>query len=64
MSKQKLTYKSAMQELQEIISHLQMEAIGIDQITEKVKRASELISFCREKLRLTGKEIEEVLKDD
>lgn len=65
MSKQKLlTYQTAMQELQSIVSQIQEEAVGIDQLNEKVKRASELIRFCREKLRSTEQEVEEMLKDE
>lgn len=64
MSKQKLTYQIAMQELQSIVNQLQEEAVGIDQLTEKVKRASELIRFCREKLRSIEQEVEEMLKDE
>ncbi len=65
MSKQKsLNYQSAMQELQGIVAQLQEEAVGIDQLTEKVKRAAELIRFCREKLRSTEQEIEEMIKNE
>lgn len=53
-----------MQELQSIVSQIQEEAVGIDQLNEKVKRASELIRFCREKLRSTEQEVEEMLKDE
>ncbi len=52
-----LSYENAMSELQKIISDLQAEAIGIDDLSEKVKRAAELISFCKNKLRSTEKDI-------
>ncbi len=62
MSKQKQpTYESALQELQQIVAQLQDEAIGMDDLSGKVKRAAELIKFCREKLRSTESEINEVL---
>lgn len=51
--KPKLTYESALQELQSIVSDLQDSAVGMDDLSEKVSRAAELLKFCREKLRET-----------
>jgi exodeoxyribonuclease VII small subunit len=61
MSKRKKTYASSMEELQNIISEIQTEKVGMDDLTEKVKRAAELIQFCKEKLRKTETELGEVL---
>jgi exodeoxyribonuclease VII small subunit len=47
------TYESAYNELQQIVSALQNDAISIDDLSEKVKRASELVAFCQDKLRNT-----------
>ena len=51
--KSKFTYESALLELQQIVADLQEEAIGMDDLSEKVNRAAELLQFCREKLRET-----------
>ncbi|MCB9306843.1 MAG: exodeoxyribonuclease VII small subunit [Lewinellaceae bacterium] len=51
------TYESAFAELQQIVRELQEEAAGIDTLTEKIARATELIRFCRERLRMTEEEI-------
>jgi len=59
-SKTKLNYGSALQELQLIVSQLQDEAISIDDLSERVARAAVLIQFCKEKLRATEKEVEEL----
>ena len=61
MSKRKVTYTSAMEELQKIISEIQEEKVSMDDLTEKVKRAAALIQFCKEKLRKTESELGEVL---
>jgi exodeoxyribonuclease VII small subunit len=45
------TYESAYTELQQIVDALQNDAISIDDLSEKVKRASELVAFCQDKLR-------------
>ncbi len=48
-----ITYEEALKELQTIVQALQEGNIGIDDLSEKVSRASELIQYCREKLRKT-----------
>jgi exodeoxyribonuclease VII small subunit len=63
-SKSQLTYESALKELQQIVSELQEEAIGMDLLAVKVKRAGVLIQFCREKLRDTEKEIEGLISGE
>jgi exodeoxyribonuclease VII small subunit len=52
-----LNYETAMTELQQIVTDLQSEAIGIDELSDKVKKAAELISFCKTKLRSTESDI-------
>ena len=54
------SYEKAMQELQGIVDQLQEETIGIDDLSEKVKRAAELIQFCKEKLRSTDSDIKNI----
>jgi exodeoxyribonuclease VII small subunit len=60
MSKKKtegFSYDASMIELQKIVAELQNDAIGIDDLSEKVSRASELIRSCREKLRQTEDDV-------
>ncbi|MCB0588467.1 MAG: exodeoxyribonuclease VII small subunit [Phaeodactylibacter sp.] len=54
----KLTYEAALEELQQIVADLQEDAIGVDELSDKVKRAAELIAYCREKLRTTEESLE------
>lgn len=56
---EELSYESAMTELQQIVSDLQAEAIGIDALSDKVKRAASLIQFCKTKLRTTEEDIDQ-----
>lgn len=63
MSKKKsgdFSYDGAMKELQSIVLNLQNDTTGIDDLAEKVSRASELIKLCQEKLRQTEKEIQQL----
>ncbi|OHE57113.1 MAG: exodeoxyribonuclease VII small subunit, partial [Thermodesulfovibrio sp. RBG_19FT_COMBO_42_12] len=58
MSKSKLTYTSAITELEAIVQEIESGKIDVDVLTAKVKRASELIKFCKDNLRNTQKEVE------
>ena len=60
MSKTKITYEKAMSELQIIVTDLQNETVSIDNLSKKVNRAAELISFCKEKLRTTEQDIKDL----
>ncbi len=55
-----MTYENALSELQAIVAQIENEEVSIDELTEKVKRASELIKFCKDKLRKVGQEVEEI----
>ena len=63
MSKSKLTYTSAITELEAIVQEIESGEIDVDVLTAKVKRASELIKFCKDNLRNTQKEVEKTLVD-
>ncbi len=63
MSKKTLNYQSAMEELQTIVAQLEANAIGIDELSEKVKRAAELVQFCQQKLRTTEKEMDNLFDE-
>jgi len=53
MTKKKLSYEMAIEELQEIVSALEEDSSSMDELSEKVERAAELIQWCRDKLRKT-----------
>ncbi len=58
---EKISYKSAVDELEKIVHSIENESIDVDQLSEKVKRASLLLKICSDKLRLTEKEVEKIL---
>ena len=57
------TYEAAFEELQNIVKEIESGSISVDVLSEKVKRAGELIRFCKEKLFRTEEEVNEVLKE-
>ncbi len=59
----KKNYEEAYEELQGIVKEIETGTISVDLLGEKVKRAGELIRFCKEKLFKTEQEVNEVLKE-
>ncbi len=57
-----LTYQSALDELRSIHARLRSEDVDVDRLLEDVQRASDLLSFCRERLQSVGERLEEVLE--
>jgi exodeoxyribonuclease VII small subunit len=57
-----LNYEEAYAELAEIAREIETEAVSVDILAERVKRASELIAFCQTKLRNTETEVNKIIK--
>lgn len=56
-----LTYEEAYKELKQISAEIESEAVSVDVLAEKVKRASELITYCQSKLRATEDEVNKII---
>jgi len=63
MTKIKLSYKEAFTELEEILNNLENDELDVDDLTTNVKKASELIKFCKSKLFETESEIEKIIEE-
>jgi exodeoxyribonuclease VII small subunit len=61
MEKIKLTYEEAYKELALIATEIENETISVDVLAVKVKRASELITFCQAKLKATESEVNKII---
>jgi exodeoxyribonuclease VII small subunit len=57
----KFSYDEAKAELEQILDELEQGEAGVDQLAKLVKRASELIRLCKEKLRSTDAEVKGIL---
>ncbi|HOZ40942.1 MAG: exodeoxyribonuclease VII small subunit [Flavobacteriales bacterium] len=62
MSEPRTTYEKAYEELEAIMQELQEDKVSVDQLTTKVKRAAELITFCNDMLRSTEAEVNKIVK--
>lgn len=56
-----ITYEAAFKELREIEADIQNEAVSVDVLAEKIKRASELIAICQTKLTKTEAEVNKII---
>lgn len=63
MGQKETTYTSAFEELQMIVSDIESGDISVDELSEKVKRASVLIAICKEKLFKTEDDVNQILKE-
>ncbi len=63
MARKKITYTEAINEIEATIAMIENEELDVDHLSEKVKRISELLKICKEKLTGTEKEVEKILKE-
>lgn len=59
----KTSYDKAFEELQTIVREIEDGEISVDELSEKVKRASELIKICKNKLSSTEEDVNKILKE-
>ncbi|MCO4814248.1 MAG: exodeoxyribonuclease VII small subunit [Flavobacteriales bacterium] len=62
MSKE-IKYTEAFDELQQIVVDIEDGEISVDELSIKVKRASELIKVCKQKLTSTEEDVNQILKE-
>jgi exodeoxyribonuclease VII small subunit len=59
----KPNYSEAFEELQEIVSEIEQGEISVDELAAKVKRATQLIKICKDKLSTTEEDVSKILKE-
>lgn len=59
----KMKYQEAFEELQQIVTDIEEGEISVDELSEKVKRAAELIKICKNKLTRTEENVDQILKE-
>jgi len=64
MAKQNFSYNKSIQEIEEIIKQLESNELDIDALSEKVKKATQLIKNCKNKLRETEKHLDDIMEDE
>ncbi|MEO0404272.1 MAG: exodeoxyribonuclease VII small subunit [Bacteroidota bacterium] len=62
MASEKMTYESAFEELNTIVSAIEDDSITVDELASKVERAASLIKFCSDKLRSTEQAVDKIIR--
>lgn len=62
MKNEEITYTAAKAEIEKIVSLIESDELDVDQLTKYVRRASELVTFCKKKLTDTDEELQKVLE--
>ena len=63
MAEKKISFNQAMEELEKILSQIESGELDVDDLSAKVKRASELITVCQKKLRATEDDITKIIDE-
>jgi exodeoxyribonuclease VII small subunit len=63
MTKKAIGYGEAIKEVETILRQIEQDDLDVDDLSEKVKRVSQLIKICKEKLHHTEEEVEKILKE-
>lgn len=59
----KQTYREAITEVEEILASIENDELDVDELASKVKKVTQLLKFCKDKLYKTQEDVEKVLKD-
>ncbi|MFP4289398.1 MAG: exodeoxyribonuclease VII small subunit [Bacteroidales bacterium] len=58
-----MNYQKSIDELENIIKNIESDEISVDELSQKVKRATELISVCHKALHDTEENVQDILRD-
>ena len=64
MAKKEIKYEEAVAQLEEIVDKMENDELDIDQLSDQLKRAKELVKLCKNKLTKTDEEIKKLLQED
>lgn len=62
--KDNLSYDQALARIEEIVNHLEDENKSIDELSTLVKEASELVQYCKKKLKMTEEDIQKAFGEE
>ena len=61
--KEELTYTEAFEQLQEIVRQMENADISVEDLSDKIKKASKLIKICKDKLTKTEQEVNKTITE-
>lgn len=63
MKNEEITYTEAKKEIEKIVDLIDSDELDVDQLSKYVKRASQLVTFCKQKLSETDEELQKILEE-
>jgi exodeoxyribonuclease VII small subunit len=63
MTEKKFSYNASMAEVEQILESLNKNDLDVDELSQKVERATELLQLCKRKLYETEQEIQAVFDE-
>ncbi len=63
MAPRKITYTEAVKEIEAILEKIEHNELDVDELSEKVKRVSQLLKICRDKLYKTEEDVQKILQE-
>ena len=64
MATKEIKYEEAVALLEEIVDKMENDELDIDQLSDQLKRAKELVKLYKDKLTKTDEEIKKLLSED
>lgn len=58
-----ITYKEAIDEIEQIIDRIESEELDVDELSAQVKRAGNLLQWCKSRLKNTEEELTRTLDE-
>ena len=64
MATKEIKYEEAVAQLEKIVDKMENDELDIDQLSDQLKRAKELVKLCKDKLTKTDEEIKKLLSEE
>ena len=62
MAKKEIKYDDAIAQIEAIISKFRTDEMSVDELAEQVKRATELITICRDRLHKAERDVKKIVE--
>lgn len=63
MKKEEFSYDKTMEEVESIVKRIESGECKIDELTDQIKKAAQLIELCRKKLQSIEEDVKETISD-
>jgi len=63
MTKEKISYSDAIEEIESILQKIEEGSLDVDDLDKKVRRVTDLLKLCRDRLHKTETQINRILDE-